>query len=728
MRNLSLLTCLALPSLLLTMGCASRATYVQSDTTLGRVVVYRNGVAYFERYATVTGDQLRLAVPADKVDDFLKSLTVVDAVTGDPAPIAYPTETPEGGTGTLDMHIDFPDKLPHRLKLSYVTESPSWKPSYRVTLGEGGKVALQAWAIVDNTSGEDWNKVKLGVGSSSAMSFRFDLRSVRMVERETLHSDNLFALAPPTGESTYGGRGGAGGGKLAVDFTDKALTETPAAMALDASIAPPAPPPASGVMVAQADVRKSGGQARQLLVTGSGRGAGASAAPVAAAPAVDDESKKEARKFASLASALRGSSGQVMIEGYAGAGDSDKSGASLERANKAREQLVRAGIDANRLVAVGKGEETGHAAGIRIVEAPKDEKAKGDATAQARTVAEQPGDPIGTSHFESHTAMNVPKGSSAMVSILNAPTDGEVVYLYDPETARGNGSYPFRAVHIKNPTDSALESGPVSVFGEGKFIGEGMCDPIPAKSAAFVPFALDRQIVVEHKEAEHDEIARILTVQRGVLSTEIQHTRKQTITLHNRLPDKAVVYLRHTVAPGYKLTGAPENEERMGNAHLFRVEVAPGANMDVVLSEATPVTRTTDLRSPEGLDLVKAFISSDAAAGPLKGAIGELLDIHRDMANIEEHIKTTREQMGDYRQRIDELHLQIVTLRAVRSAGPLMQSLEKKMQEMSDKLSKATIDVVSLEEQHMVAKVHFQDKVADLTLDKPKDETKHAAL
>ena len=72
-----------------------------------------------------------------------------------------------------------------------------------------------------------------------------------------------------------------------------------------------------------------------------------------------------------------------------------------------------------------------------------------------------------------------------------------------------------------------------------------------------------------------------------------------------------------------------------------------------------------------------------------------------------------------------------MTLRAVRSAGPLMQNLEKKMQEMSDKLSKATIDVVSLEEQHMVAKVHFQDKVADLTLDKPKevkDEKKRAAL
>ena len=92
---------LSLSALLLLSGCASRASYVRSDTTLGRVVVYRNGVAYFERYATVPGDQLHLAVPADKVDDFLKSLTVVDTVTGEAAPISYPTDTPSGGTGVL---------------------------------------------------------------------------------------------------------------------------------------------------------------------------------------------------------------------------------------------------------------------------------------------------------------------------------------------------------------------------------------------------------------------------------------------------------------------------------------------------------------------------------------------------------------------------------------------------------------------------------------------------
>ncbi len=240
-----------------------------------------------------------------------------------------------------------------------------------------------------------------------------------------------------------------------------------------------------------------------------------------------------------------------------------------------REQLVRNGVDPNKVVAVGRGEQQGHNGGVRVVEAPKQQqqgqrdetKAKStDGTPDATAATDHPADPIGTSNFESGNVTSVARGTSAMVSILQTDTDGEVVYLYDPESARGNAQFPFKSVRLKNPSDSALETGPVTVFGDGRFIGEGMAEPIPARSTAFVPFALDRQIVVDRKDANDDQIARIITVQRGVFSTEVQHTNKTTFTLSNRLGERAVVYVRHTVAPGYKLTKVPTGPARRSSA------------------------------------------------------------------------------------------------------------------------------------------------------------------
>lgn len=710
-------------SALVLVGCGSAQTsFVRSDTTtLGRVVVYRNGVAYFERYADLQDDSLRLSVPADKVDDFLKSLTVVDAQTGAPAPVAYPTDTPRTGTGLIDMKIQLPGPRPHRLKLSYVTEAPSWKPSYRIVVDKTGKLDLEAWAIVDNTSGEDWTRVRLGVGASSALSFRFDLRSVRNVQRETLHSNDLFAQAPPSGGSTFDDGKRKEHRRVVGDISDEVIA-TEESRAAETEFAGNA---------------HAGQGAGRGVAMGPRVGPAATAAPVrpaVRAPAADSAPPPPA--LGGLAQSLQRSQNQIVVEGYANANDGDKQAASLARANKVREQLLRNGVDPNRVVAVGRGEMSGRAGGVRIVEEPPPPPAK-PAEKDGKTPESPPTpplavDPIGTSHFESQAAITVPRGTSAMVAILKTRTEGEVVYLYDKESQRGNADYAFRSVRLQNPTDSALEGGPVTVFGDGRFIGEGLSEAIPARSTAFIPFALDRQIVVETKADERDEIARIITVQRGVFSTEVKHTRRTRLVLHNRQKERASVYVRHTVPHGFELTKASAGEkgpnlprERLGVAHLFRVEVDPGDKREVVIEEATPLFKTTDVRTQVGMDLVRVYLSSAAVQGPLKVKLGELLEVQKEIGNLEQRIQTTREQMSEYRQRMDELHAQLVTLKLVKTAGPLMQSLEKKMQEMSDKLSKATIDVVALQEKLMISRIHFQDGVADLSLEQkdPKEKT-----
>jgi len=474
-------------------GCGgSQTSYVHSETVLGRVVIYRNGVAYFERSATVTEDNLRLSVPAERVDDFLRSLTVVDADTGQPAPVSYPTAGAlQGGSGLIDMKIGLSGPAPHRLKLSYVTESPSWKPSYRLVLDKPGKVDVQGWAVVDNTSGENWKSVKLGVGSSSAMSFRYDLHTLRTVQRETLRSNDLFAQAPPTGGATYGQAGGTApvlaelsDSTLANEMVaDSARNNAPAPVALSA----PAPPSGFGGKAAAPGMA----QAQKAARLGTRRGGGA-AAPVAGMAEMDRDDLPSAppppppppasSKISEMARRLLGTHDQIVIEGFADRGDADKNAASLARASRVREQLIRDGLPPDRVVAIGRGDQPGHAGGIRVVQAPPPAASAGAKPgARGGNAAAMPQDPIGTAHFESESAMTVPGGSSAMVSIMKAEADGEVVYLFDPDSPHGDESFPFKAIRLRNPTDSVLESGPVTVFAGGRFIGEGLVEPIPAR-------------------------------------------------------------------------------------------------------------------------------------------------------------------------------------------------------------------------------------------------------
>ncbi len=133
--------------------------------------------------------------------------------------------------------------------------------------------------------------------------------------------------------------------------------------------------------------------------------------------------------------------------------------------------------------------------------------------------------------------------------------------------------------------------------------------------------------------------------------------------------------------------------------------------------------KSVDVRTPQGLGQVKLFLTNGAHVS-LQKQVEDLLKLEDDMAKIQEQIQSQRDQQAEYRARVDELHNQIFTLKAVKSAGPLMASLEKKMQEFSDKTSKSTIDIVNLQEKLMIARVHFEDGVAELSLDKKDGDKK----
>lgn len=71
-----------------------------------------------------------------------------------------------------------------QLLVSYVHEMPVWKPAYRLVLNDQREPILQAWAIVENTTEEDWRKIDLSLVASQPVGFTMDLQTP------------LFALRP----------------------------------------------------------------------------------------------------------------------------------------------------------------------------------------------------------------------------------------------------------------------------------------------------------------------------------------------------------------------------------------------------------------------------------------------------------------------------------------------------------------------------------------------------
>ena len=390
--------------------------------------------------------------------------------------------------------------------LTYVTEAPAWKPSYRVVVGTGGKVMLEGWAIVDNTTTEDWKRVLVGVGASSALAFRYDLWSVRAIDRDLLAGEARFAIAPPTGVSPHAeasaeelvsleanevrGDARAEPGD-AVAFSGGTTAEaTYVVDGVHISDAAPVIDPTStttGVTLDRQVVRNLPGRSFSASLRSSAGGqADAPAAPPPPPPIQQGDAK-----LAAIVDKVRKTRRDVVIEVHGAPGTEAQARA---RGTAVKNKLVDDGVPAARIHIVpkiGAGERdprararggAGRRAGRRHVHAP--------ATSARDT-------PVGESHFMAERPMTVRAGSSAMVAMVHGETTGGVVYLYDPISERGDERFAFKAVRLDNPTVATLEPGPVTVYGEGRFIGEGITEPVPPRASVVVPFALDKQVVVD---------------------------------------------------------------------------------------------------------------------------------------------------------------------------------------------------------------------------------------
>lgn len=118
-----------------------------------------------------------------------------------------------------------------KLGLGYIAESPVWRTSYRVVLGEAGdRGALQGWALVHNDTDEDWNNVDIELVNGRPASFLYPLAAPRYARRELVEPEEQLSTVPQLAKTTpdrmwldgeigesYGmigmGRGGGGTGE-----------------------------------------------------------------------------------------------------------------------------------------------------------------------------------------------------------------------------------------------------------------------------------------------------------------------------------------------------------------------------------------------------------------------------------------------------------------------------------------------------------------------------------
>jgi hypothetical protein len=220
----------------------------------------------------------------------------------------------------------------------------------------------------------------------------------------------------------------------------------------------------------------------------------------------------------------------------------------------------------------------------------------------------------GSTRYDLPLPVTIRDGGASMVLALNRSVSGEVLMLYAPDPSLADSSsHPFRAACFKNTTGGTIERGPIAMFDEGAFLGQGLLDPLPPGATATMPFALERSVEVR-REGGHDEGAvRVASIEHGELY--VQQDRMTTYRLSNGADQPAKVLVRHTRLPDSRLVTPPEGtqEELPRGTALVPAQVAPHSTEQLVLSEAGASRRTADWLTDVADQAVRRYLADPKA-------------------------------------------------------------------------------------------------------------------
>jgi hypothetical protein len=417
-----------------------------------------------------------------------------------------------------------------QLYVSYISEVPIWKSTYRLVLPAkaGDKPLLQGWAIVDNTIGEDWTNVDLSLVAGSPQSFIQPLSQPFYGRRPVIPLPSAAQLTPQTHD---------------------------AALSPDAKMeAAPAAP--------RAPVRVGGNLARGVAGGIPGGVVGGVVGEMAEAVTVS-------------------------------------AGASVIDALYANADAVGSGV---------QGRELGDLFEYRLKE-----------------------------------PVTIRKNQSALVPIVSAAVEAERVSVWSSASPSQRAR---SAVWLTNSTPFTLDGGSYSVLEDATFTGEGLMEAVKPGEKRLLSYAADLALLIDWKQdpAGPERVSSV-RIAKGTMIFQREYRDKRTYTVRNQDAKTRMLVVEHPNRAGWKLVSTTKPDETAPSVYRFRVPVAAKSTATLAVEEVRPVESTYQVSAVTDEQLT-LFVSQRTLTPDVEQALRAVMAKKGEIAAVVSEINERNNEKG----------------------------------------------------------------------------------
>jgi hypothetical protein len=593
-----------------------------------------------------------------------------------------------------------------RLYVSYISEVPLWKTTYRIVLPTktDKKPLLQGWAIVDNTVGEDWNDVELSLVAGAPHSFIQQLSEPYYSRRPVIPLPESVQLSPQTHPATLIG----GNGRLSGVVTDASGATVPGANVklLDEN----------GAQTGQAFTDSEGQYAFSSLASGLYRveierpgfrksvisqlnvgpgenlwnsqlqvGSSAETVTVSASPAV----------VATESAGLAGKSDQfsrVANRPHVGSGSG-------------------AGIGTGEGGGIGGGAFSTGMNGRNMTEF----SALNVTAAREMSTASASGQELGDLfEYKLKDRVTLKKNQSALVPIAQIEIDADKVSLWSGTAGSGR---PLRALWVRNTSSLTLDGGSFSVLENEVFAGEGLTDPIKPGERRLLSYATDLGLLIEAQTNNQPEHVTKVKISKGTMTQTSELHERTFYTIRNQDDSLRTLVIEHPARIDAALAkGSKEPEERAPGVYRFKLDIPAKSNASLPVEEVRGTQsnyRVADLSD----DQIVIFTRNGSITPEMTQALQKISAQKAVVSKLEQEMEDRQKDIDRIVEDQARLRENMKALKGSSEEKALLQRYTKQLDQQETQLEALRKTIHDTEAQRDQANDQLQTMIADLQLE-----------
>jgi hypothetical protein len=249
-------------------------------------------------------------------------------------------------------------------------------------------------------------------------------------------------------------------------------------------------------------------------------------------------------------------------------------------------------------------------------------------------------------------AVSVPKNRSALIPIIQTKMEGERVSIFrenedSDDDEEETTPRPMSGMLLKNTTSLTFEGGSMTIIDGNAYAGEALMERLKPKENRLISFALDLGTLINIKNEEDREPAKLVKAVEGSFEVHYFKTDKKIYQLQNQTDKLRYVYIEHPITEGWKLSDStPKPDETTQNFYRFRVELPPFERKDLVVTEVQGLKDSYRLASITYKDL-DLFIKQNYINEPTRAKLARLIELRSEIFQIDENLKKLDKEIGE---------------------------------------------------------------------------------